>query len=52
MVTLSGLVFIEYTKISQPKSIKRNRLFLIKEYYRLVKHKAYKAPEGLVLQKA
>ena len=44
--------FLEYTKVCQPQSIKRNRLFLIKEYYRLVGLKAHKASEGTVLHKA
>jgi ubiquinol-cytochrome c reductase cytochrome b subunit len=44
--------FLEYTKVCQPQSIKRNRLFLIKEYYRLVELKAHKASEGTVLHKA
>lgn len=44
--------FVEYTKICQLKSIKGNRLFLIKQYYRLLKLKAHKAPEGTVLHKA
>jgi ubiquinol-cytochrome c reductase cytochrome b subunit len=44
--------FIEYTKICPIHSIKRNRLFLVKDYYRLVKLKAHKAPEGTVLYKA
>ena len=35
-----------------PQSIKRNRLFLIKKYYRLLELKAHKAPEGTVLHKA
>lgn len=43
--------FLEYTKVCQPQSIKRNRLFLIKEYYRLVELKAYKASKGTVLNK-
>ena len=46
------LAFLEYTKVCQPQSIKRNRLFLIKEYYRLVAIKAHIAPEGSVLHKA
>lgn len=44
--------FLEYIKVCQPKSIKRNRLFLIKEYYRLFKLKAYKAPESTILHKS
>jgi ubiquinol-cytochrome c reductase cytochrome b subunit len=44
--------FLEYTKECQPQSIKRNRLFLIKEYYLLVDLKAHKASEGTVLHKA
>ncbi|KAF2135052.1 uncharacterized protein K452DRAFT_341605 [Aplosporella prunicola CBS 121167] len=44
--------FIEYTKLCPPQSIKRNRLFLIKKYYRLLELKAHKAPEGTVLHKA
>jgi ubiquinol-cytochrome c reductase cytochrome b subunit len=45
--------FLEYTKVCPPQSIqKRNRLLLVKEYYRLVGLKAYKAPEGTVLHKA
>jgi hypothetical protein len=46
------LAFLEYTKVCQPQSIKRNRLFLIKEYYRLVEIKAHKAQKGSVLHKA
>ena len=45
-------IFLEYTKVCPPQSIKRNRLFLVKEYYRLLSIKAYKAPEGTVLHKA
>jgi len=44
--------FLEYTKVCQPQSIKRNRLFLVKEYYRLVKLKAHKASQDTVLHKA
>jgi ubiquinol-cytochrome c reductase cytochrome b subunit len=44
--------FLEYTKVCQPQSIKRDRLFLIKEYYRLVVIKAHKAQKGSVLHKA
>lgn len=44
--------FLEYTRVCQPQSIKRNRLFLINEYYRLVAIKAHIAPEGSVLHKA
>jgi len=44
--------FLEYIKICPPQSIKRNRLFLVKEYYRLVGLKAHKASEGTVLHKA
>jgi hypothetical protein len=46
------LAFLEYTKVCQPQSIKRARLFLIKEYYRLVKIKAHKASGDSVLHKA
>ena len=44
--------FLKYTKLCPPQSIKRNRLFLVKEYYRLVNLKAYKANEDTVLHKA
>lgn len=44
--------FLEYTKVCPPQSIKRNRLFLVKEYYKLIELKAHKAPEGTVLHKA
>lgn len=44
--------FLEYIKVCPPQSIKRNRLFLVKEYYRLVGLKAHKAPEGTALHKA
>lgn len=44
--------FLQYTKVCPPKSIKRYRLFLVKEYYRLVNLKAYKAPEDSILYKA
>lgn len=44
--------FLEYTKVCPPQSIKRNRLFLVKEYYRLLGLKAHKAQEGTVLHKA
>lgn len=45
-------IFLEYTKVCPPQSIKRNRLFLVKEYYNLISLKAYKAPESTVLHKA
>jgi len=45
-------IFLEYTKICPIQSIKRNRLFLIKEYYRLIALKAHKAPENTILHKA
>lgn len=44
--------FLRYTNVCPPQSIKRARLFLIEEYYRLVRIKAHKAPEGTVLHKA
>lgn len=44
--------FIEYSKVCPIQSIKRNRLFLVKEYYRLLRLKAHQAPEGTVLHKA
>lgn len=44
--------FLEYTKTCPPQSVKRNRLFLIKEYYRLTRLKAHKYPEGTILHKA
>lgn len=44
--------FLEYTKVCPVKSIKRNRLFLIKEYYRLLNLKAHKANEDTVFYKA
>ncbi len=44
--------FLEYTKVCPVQSIKRNRLFLIKEYYRLINLKAYKATEDSVIYKA
>ena len=44
--------FLDYIKICPPQSIKRNRLFLVKEYYRLVSISAHKAAEGTVLYKA
>lgn len=44
--------FLDYVKVCPLQSIKRKRLFLVKEYYRLVGLKAYKAPEGTVLHKA
>lgn len=43
---------IEYFKLHRPKSIKANRVFLTKEYYKLVELKAYEAPENTVLNKA
>jgi hypothetical protein len=46
------LNFSYYTKVCPPQSIKRNRFFLLKEYYRLVNLKAYKAHESTVLHKA
>lgn len=45
-------LFTQYVKICIPKSIKSNRLFLIKEYYSLVKLKAYRASENTTLNKA
>lgn len=43
--------FVEYTHICPVQSIKRNRLFLVKEYYRLISLKAYKALQGTILNK-
>ena len=45
-------IFLEYVKTCPPQSIKQNRLFLVKDYYRLLGLKAHKAPEGTVLYKA
>lgn len=44
--------FLDYVKVCPPQSIKRKRLFLVKEYYRLLELKAYKGGEGTVLHKA
>lgn len=46
--------FMQYIKICSIQSIKRNRIFLIKEYYRLVSLKAYKAEaeENSILYKS
>jgi len=44
--------FMDYLKICPSQSIKRNRLFLVKDYYRLVSIKAHKAPEDTILHKA
>lgn len=44
--------FIKYIKVCPTRSIKGSRLFLVKEYYRLINLKAHKAPEGSILQKA
>ena len=44
--------FLEYIKMCPPKSIKYNRMLLVKEYYDLIQLKAYKAPEGTELHKA
>lgn len=44
--------FIKYSNICPFQSIKRNRLFLIKEFYRLHNLCAYKALEGSILNKA
>lgn len=43
--------FVDYTHVCPVQSIKRNRLFLIKEYYRLISLKSYKALEGTILNK-
>ena len=44
--------FLEYTKVCPVQSIKRNRLFMIKEYYRLINLKAHKSSEDTILYKA
>jgi ubiquinol-cytochrome c reductase cytochrome b subunit len=44
--------FIEYSHVCPFQSIKRNRLFLVKDYYRLHNLGAYKALEGSILNKA
>ena len=44
--------FLKYVKVCPPQSIKRRRLFLAKEYYRLVQIKAHKASKSTVLNKA
>jgi ubiquinol-cytochrome c reductase cytochrome b subunit len=44
--------FVDYSKICVPRSIKLKRLFLIKEYYHLIKLKAHKASEDTILHKA
>jgi len=46
------LPFLEYINICKPKSKKCNRLFLVKEYYKLVKLGAHKASDNTVLSKA
>lgn len=42
------LAFLEYTKVCQPQSIKRDRLFLVGEYYRLVEIKAQQSKANFV----
>ena len=42
---------LDYFKIHSSKSIKRNRLFLVNEYYDMLHLKAYKAPVNNVLYK-
>jgi len=37
--------FLNLVKIGPPQFIKRNRLFLVKEYYKRVDIKAHKAPK-------
>lgn len=44
--------FLDYVKICPVQSIKRNRLFLVKDYYRLIGLKAHKAPKGTIMHKA
>ena len=44
--------FLDYTKDCPVQSIKRNRLFLVKEYYRLIDLDAHKALEDTSLHKA
>jgi hypothetical protein len=46
------LSLFEYFKYCPSRSIKRKRLFLIKEYYKLVKMGAYKAPIDSAFHKA
>lgn len=46
------IALLDYFKLCPSRSVKRNRIFLIREYYRLVALKAHKAPEGTVLYKA
>lgn len=45
-------LFCEYNKICPIRSIKRNRLFLIKKYYELVNLGAYNTEENSILNKA
>jgi hypothetical protein len=44
--------FLQYIKVCPTHSIKSTRLFLVKEYYRLIDLKANKAAEGTILHKA
>jgi hypothetical protein len=44
--------FMDYVKLCPPQSINRNRLLLVKDYYRLVNLKAHKAPKDTKLHKA
>jgi hypothetical protein len=44
-------LILEYFKRYSSKSLKRNRLFLINEYYNLIHLKAYKAPVDSILYK-
>lgn len=44
--------FFNYLKVCQPQSVKRNRIFLVPKFNKLVELKANKATEGTVLSKA
>lgn len=45
-------ILLAYFKLCPSRSVKANRIFLVKEYYKLIGLKAHKAPEGTVLNKA
>lgn len=45
-------ILVDYFKLCPSRSIKSNRIFLVKQYYKLIALKAHKAPEGTVIAKA
>lgn len=45
-------IWLNYFSLCPSRSVKANRIFLVKQYYKLISLKAHKSPQGTVLNKA